>query len=114
MTIRTLYDAGWDDGLTYHSELTELKRTRAGWGMMLMLLGSILVACTLTIPFSMWLVNDTIYNPMPLVYLVFSTCGMIIGGYYLDKRDEKRYKQRETDFYTKWVNRWDELGFSGD
>lgn len=114
MADRELYNAGWVDGLNWQRDFTKMRESRTGWGMLLMLFGSILIAVSLALPFAMWIGDQAIHNPMPLVYLVFSACAMITGGYFLDKRDEKRYKQRETDFYKKWADRWDELGFSGD
>lgn len=114
MTDRTLYDAGWNDSIQFGIDRKHLDTGRAGLGMLLMLLAGIAVAMLLVVPLTMFITNQTIYNYTPLGWI--AGVGIILGtvGFFLDKKEEARYKQRETEFYQKWIARWDELGFNGD
>lgn len=113
---RTTYVAGWNDGIKHGREYTTLKQSRAGVGMIFFMLGLIVITCSFALPLSMWITGTltTIVNLTPLVYLILFGVTSAFAGYFLDKRDEKRYKQREADFYKKWGDRWEELGFNGD
>lgn len=114
MTDRTLYDAGWDDSVQFGIDKKQLRESRAGFGMLLQLLGMIAGVLAVSIPFTMWIGNQTIYNYAPLIWIGAVAVCVGVGGFLLDKKDQVRYKQRESEFYQKWIARWDELGFNGD
>lgn len=114
MTDRKLYNTGWDDCLEYNRDWRNLQQSKAGAGMMMMLIGALLTALTVIVPAMMWYATQTIYNWHPLIAMGCIGIFLLVSGYFVDKRGLVRYKEREDDFYRKWADRWNELGFTGD
>lgn len=114
MADRKSYDAGWDDCIAYIREKHKLQQDHFGSGIVLMLTGAIIVALTMGIMVAMWLAEQTIYN-WPLLFCMWAFSSLLlISGYFVDKKDRARYKEREQLHYKKWSDRWIELGLNGD
>lgn len=114
MADRKLYDTGWDDCIAYNRDRRNLQQSRTGWGMMLMLLGAIPSAMTVSVPIMMVFIAQTIYNWHLLIGMGLVGIFLLVSGYFVDKRDVVRYKEREEAHYKKWATRWQELGFTAD
>lgn len=111
---RKTYDTGWDDCIDYLRDKRTLQQHQSGFGILFILFGCILVALVIAALFTMWIAGENVYNYMPVLWLAGGGSLLIAAGYFIDKKDRVRYKQREDEFYRKWVQRWKDLGLEGD
>lgn len=114
MADRKLYDTGWNDAIDYASEKRALYAEQNGGGLALMILGALFGGLGFVIPLMMWLESQTIYNYGILVFIAIVAIVLWVSGFFLEKKYQKNFKNREDEFYRKWFKRWDELGFNGE